>query len=440
MSDIIANSITRPSFSRSLQRLLSALWIRRYLVLVPLLLSLPIGIALSYSLPRSYVATTLLLLQEANGGPLSLNQAPMQPFHTQDRLNGLQALLKSEHILRPVIKELNRDKGEMSPKEWSQAVTDFQDSLSISNHSSEIIEVRLKGAKAEGLGKTLEAVTARLLESLMAPEDVIVTAPQIIVERRREQLAQAEKELQTFVQRHAGKMVASGGESSAAARRLAELQAEQVKGKAEIDRQRAEMNLGSSESAELNASIDAARARVAQLGSPNDAGRLDVEIAKTQLNRLLTLQGLEKQQAERGAEIKTLTEAMAPSGQAAAEVIKIGREKSELQNSVATARERLMQALQRFGNRSTASKFQILRAPEQITIIDPPKDPELPNLRRSVIVAVSLAAGLILGLGMALLSGLADTRLLATEQLIRITRAPVWGRLPMEAHGDSRSA
>ncbi len=430
MSD--ANASTRPSFARSLQRLLSALWIRRYLMIVPLLVSLPIGIALSYLLPRSYVATTLLLLQEANGGPLAINQTPIQPFHTQDRLNGLQALLKSEHILRPVIKELNRDKGPMTPKEWSQAVTDFQDSLSMSNHSSEIIEVRLKGAKAEGLGRTLEAVTARLLESLMSPEDVIVTAPQIIVERRREQLSQAEKEFAEFTERYRAKAVAGGNSSDPDAKKLANLRAEHEKAQSEIETQRTALNLASGQTAELSASIDAARARIAQFGSRNDAGRMDVKIAQDQLNRLLTLQVLEKQHEERSQEINALVAALAPAGQSAAETIKIARERSELQSSVQTARERLAQAEQRFGNRASASKFQILRAPEQITIIDPPKDPELPNLRRSVIVAGAVAVGLILGLGLALLASLADTRLLATEQLVRITRAPIWGRLPME--------
>ena len=73
MSQDLDTPTVKQSFSGALQRVLSLLWIRRHIILVPLLVSIPLALAMSYLLPRSYVATTLLLLQESNGGPLSVN-------------------------------------------------------------------------------------------------------------------------------------------------------------------------------------------------------------------------------------------------------------------------------------------------------------------------------------------------------------------------------
>ncbi|MDX2158552.1 MAG: hypothetical protein SFW09_18790 [Hyphomicrobiaceae bacterium] len=429
--------MTHPSsaatIAQALQRQLCLIWVRRYLLLIPLIASIPIGIALSYWLPRTFVATTLLLLQEAGGGPLSGNSMPQQPYQTQDRLNGLQALLKSEHVLKAVVRELRRDKQPRDPKEWSLEIGELQRAISISMLSSEIIEVRLKGPVAEGLGKTLEAITARLLESLMAPEDVIITAPQVIVERRRDQLASIEREYREFVRHQESHRAVATSTADGQGQRLANLLDVQRHARDEIDALRNELKLAPGQAASLDGSIDAARARIAQLGSRSDEPRMDVSIAQKHLERLIELQGLERVFGERQREIDQLATTVAEGRQAETTAASMEEKRNELQASLQSAREKLVEAERRFGTRSAVKKFQILRAPEQITIIDPPKDPEFPLLRRGVIVLFAMTTGALLGLGLALVANLSDTRLRSADSLARITGAPLWGRLPKGA-------
>ena len=86
--------------------------------------------------------------------------------------------------------------------------------------------------------------------------------------------------------------------------------------------------------------------------------------------------------------------------------------------------------IRRFGNRATAGPFQILRAPEKITIIDPAKDPELPVISRNLIFMTTLICGLMIGVGLVLGSDHFDPRVRSQTRLAAVTGLPTWGRLP----------
>lgn len=421
------------SISRVIQRQLAVLWVRRYLLAIPILLSLPIGLMLSYFMPRTYVSSSLLLLQESGGVLGSREVVP--PYQSQDRFNGLQALLKSERVLAAVVREMRRDQPPLSAREMPLALDALKRALSIEMLSSEVIQVQLKGRQGPGLGKNLETILARLLESLLSPEDVIVTAPRMVVERRKEQLGQAERKYSESLQR--AKERTSGTQrtpSSADSERMAALLDNQKQAQTTIRALRRELGLKDSEPTKIDASINAARARLAELGTSNDGGRMDVKIAQRQLTQLIELQNLEEVQAQRKIEIDRVAADLAEAKKLASATLDIvERDVAEAKAEVEAARYRFTEAERRFGTRLGNSNFQILKSPEQITIIDPPKDPEFPLYGRSIILILSILAGSLIGLGLALGADFADARLRSEEALGRITGAPLWGRLPPTA-------
>lgn len=418
------NQFRSLSPARVVQRILATLWIRRYLLLAPVVLGVPFGILLSYLMPQTYVARTLLLLQESGGVGVLSASTPIPPYQSQDRFNGLQALLKSERVLTAVVREVKRDDPPKTPREMSLAITDLTKAISLTLLSSEIIEVRLKGSKAEGLGKTLETITARLLESLLSPEDVVLTAPQMIVERRRDQLVAAEQAYATVAKLLDGQRLQGKGPVA-----LADLENRQKATAMEIQGLRSQIGLKEGEKASLDASIDAARARLAELGSRTDAPRMDATIAQQHLQRLIELQALEKSYAQRKTEIAAVATSQPVKTEGGGGTATT-QDLAQLNSAVLLAREKFNEAERRFGTRLGTNKFQILRAPEQITIIDAAKDPEFPELGRSAIVLLTILCGGLLGLGLALGSDFIDPRIRSAQTLMRITGAPVWGRLP----------
>lgn len=414
-------SMTQPrpiTHVRIIQRVLALFWNRRYLVFTPLMLALPLGILLSIVLPRTYVASTLLLLQESGSSSFLGSSSPMQPYQSQDRFNGLQALLKSDRVLRSVVAELERDAPPQTARLQSLAIDRLKSSINLSQLNSEMIEIRLRGPKSEGLGKTLEIITARLLESLLSPEEVVVTAPQLIVEHRRSQLVSSQKAYQAFLHRlQSDRPEGSKSSPAASSESIDDLR---VRAAA----LRANLGLKDATGTSLETSIDHARARVAEGAAKNDAPRLDIAIAQRQLDQLVELRDVEGRIAahpdtsSRPGENKDLS------------IASTIEEAAKLYSAVQIATEKFNDAERRFGTRLAGVKFQILRAPEQITIIDPPKDPEFPTLSRTIIILSTLALAGIFGLGAALIADFADPRIRSIETLSRLTGAPVWGRLP----------
>jgi capsular polysaccharide biosynthesis protein len=423
------------SLAATLPRLLGMLWVRRYLWVTPLLLSIPLALVLAMTLPRSYVARTLLLLQES-GGDSPLSREVRNPESSRDRISGLQTLVKSERIMKAVLREVRGGTLPESQIELALALAELSRAVSVEVLTNDMIEVRLRGSKPVGMGKTLEAVTARLLESLLSPEDVILTAPQLLVDRRKEQIEIAERALAAFIERARTRpKVAAPARAPAdrpAAIELTTLIEEQNQTLAAIERLRTELALANADRATLIARIDQARTSVAGYETRTDAPREELVLARRQLEQLLRLQELEEQQDVRQVTINRIVERAAPARSEAATADEIAAEQRALEMAVESARERYAATLRRFGTRAGATPVQILRAPERITIIDPPKDPDIATVSRSTIAALTMLGALVIGLGLALTSDMLDPRLRSANRLQAISGVPIWGRLPYE--------
>jgi capsular polysaccharide biosynthesis protein len=152
------------SLSALIRRVVQAAWRRRALILTPFLVMLPISIAAALLLPKTYEASTLLMLQEGVR-PNPLARDVPAGIQVQERFPGLEALLRSERVLGQVVEEQG-----YSGADALMRLRDLRDALQVRMIGSDFLEIRLKGGEAAGLGAALQAVTSQLLEALTSSE------------------------------------------------------------------------------------------------------------------------------------------------------------------------------------------------------------------------------------------------------------------------------
>ena len=162
-------------FLSALNGIIAAAWRRRYLLCLPLLVMLPLSLVWAVYGPRSYVAKSLMLLQE--GGPANplVKDGSAQFSRIQERMAGLQALMKSERVLGAVYRDVTGDQAGRPGKSLRGCATSANCFRSISS-ARDFLEFQLKGGNPKGMGKQLESVTARFLEALLPEQNALVRA------------------------------------------------------------------------------------------------------------------------------------------------------------------------------------------------------------------------------------------------------------------------
>jgi capsular polysaccharide biosynthesis protein len=373
---------------------LAVLWRRRRSIVYPLLILGAGSIAAAYVMPRTYVAHSLFMLQEADQGPLTRERmVDLTTEAARERIQGLQTLMKSERVLATVLSELKEEDAPKDPKQLALAVQNLRDSLSFQVISPEFLEIQLRGSSAVGLGHKLETVMAVLFESLIAPERNGETSSEMVLVYRKEQLEKAEAELRALRQRHP---------------ELARLR--------NLNMAPAVVN----ETVQpVGATPSPAGWRSAQTGAAESADGAGPATTAT---------------AEPGA-------AVGPGGPAkpAAATLPNGEpldaKYRRLEEATAKARDDHSDISRRVGGLRNGQTASVLRAPERILIIDPPSDPQLPLLSKSKIIMIGLLAGLILGIGLLFLAELFDTRLRTPQQLKDLVPVPLLTRLPFDRRG-----
>lgn len=223
---------SRPPFTAVLRRVLEAAWRRRLLIVLPLLLMVPIGLAAAVFMPRVYVARTLLLLQEG-GRDNPLARTDVAPDRIQERFAGLDALLKSEQVLQRVLADLPPPAEPPTPRRQAQRLRDLQAALSMDLIGTDFLEIRLRGDTAEGLGAALESVTSRFLEALVAGEQG-VSASRFLIERKAVERDAAERARAVAADRLAEARSSGSAAAPRLAARLAEAERQLAAAEAEL--------------------------------------------------------------------------------------------------------------------------------------------------------------------------------------------------------------
>ncbi len=170
-----------------------------------------VGLAGSFIAPNVYEAKMTVLVQEP---------ARMNPFlndlsigtNVKERMPALTALLRSEHVLARVLMDLGQLTEDADTRTRSRLIGDLGRAITVQLTGSELVELKVRGPHAFGLGKKLEAIGTRFIERLLSPERGAVASSESFLDeqlkRRRTDLERAETALSEFRQWNSDKLPA----------------------------------------------------------------------------------------------------------------------------------------------------------------------------------------------------------------------------------------
>ncbi|MCB1775037.1 MAG: chain-length determining protein [Gammaproteobacteria bacterium] len=189
------------SINYRLYFILAGAWRRRYLVALPIILLPIIGVVIGALSPKHYQAHTSMLIQET---------AKMNPFledlavsaMLKERMDGLQTLLHSRHILGAVALERGLIDEDTSIGERDRVIGRLSSSLKVGMAGKDLIRIDFKSNRPDGIRETLESVSAHFIEQLLAPERSSMTDSASFLsqhlESRRQELESAEQALAAY--------------------------------------------------------------------------------------------------------------------------------------------------------------------------------------------------------------------------------------------------
>jgi capsular polysaccharide biosynthesis protein len=356
-----------PGAQMVIGRLVQAAWRRRFLVIVPVLLMIPLSIAAAFLLPRTYIARTLLVMQEGEqSNPLARDNPT--PAVLNQRVQGLDALLKSDQVLLPFVQ--GGDTKLPADTASRQKIEQLRRDLSLELVGSDFLEIQLRGAKKEGLGSQLQQVLNRFFEVLLA-EDA-PNAGQIIVQSRSDELKTAEN-----------------------ARAAAQTKLKNI----------------------LPAGLDDATHQLQILAAQLQSDQQKLEAAAPTEKQKLT------------DEIKETEAATTRLKAKIAQYLDADRQLQVSNREVAALRETYQNYLNRYGNLGTTRGVGVLSAPGRIKVIDPPHDPLNATISRLRFLIAGVVGALLLGIGLAWAAEVLDSTVRYPDQLAAASGVPVLARL-----------
>ncbi|WDE03001.1 chain-length determining protein [Thalassomonas viridans] len=219
--------------------MLTGAWRRRYVILLPVLLMPVLGLIISGFSDKHYQAHTSMLIQET---------AKMNPFledlavssMLKERLDSLQTLLHSRHILSSVAAEMKLYPENASPLQQDRVIDKLSGNLSMAMSGKDLIRIDYRASNPEGMKEILESVSKHFVEQLLAPERSSMTDSVIFLsnhlEQRRLALDKSEAALARFKDLNAKNLPELQASSITRLAKLREREAELVAEKAGVEK------------------------------------------------------------------------------------------------------------------------------------------------------------------------------------------------------------
>ncbi len=462
-----------PDLIEIIRRFMEAGWRRRYVICVPIVLMIPLGLMAARMAPKTYEAKTILLLQEPSAANPFLDDFAIG-LNLKDRIGSLRTLLRSEHILLGVLRERGQIADSAAPAEVALAVRNLAAAVSVELAGNNLIELRLAGSKPEGMGALLQAISDRFLDQLLSPAKSRLEATRTFLQ---EQMKDQRVHLDQLEGRVAALREEYGDDVEAAmtsnARQLERLESELRSARAqltaakldveaaqrklvsanpaieELDQRiaeaKGELALLSARYTESHSQVQSIQQRLSQLedergkvfarlinrgpsGTQTASTAGPGQVSSTQLGLLQDARARASAKAQMIAELEAeMTEARAVLGRL--EPVRARME--TLKEDVEQARARYDALRERFENASISYALGRFQEPERVKVIDAPADPKAPVTPPGIIYLVaSIFAGVSLGVGLATVMELLDQRLRGARDFAGLTSAPVVARLP----------
>jgi hypothetical protein len=168
------------------RRVLDAARRRRWLLLTPIALMVPLSIAFALLFPRTFETSALLLLQEtARNNPLV--SEPVAPEALQQKVPGLEALLKSDQVLTRAIQEMRARGSRLASGDEQAAVRNLRAALSVELIGTDFLSVRLRGSAPRELDHDLSHIIGNFLEALLS--EPAASASQMVLARQQQYIS-----------------------------------------------------------------------------------------------------------------------------------------------------------------------------------------------------------------------------------------------------------
>ena len=402
------------TFPDLIKAAIRAMWRRRVIMLMPLLIVIPLTVLAALLWPTRYETTALILLQEYKGLTGNVPNY-LRAQELKEKINSLEALIQSEYIIQ---RTLARDQKEELSK---TDLEEYRKRITVEQVGNQFVSVALIGDKSEGLGDELSLILTTLFESLLISDGNALNAPRFVIRKHREDLAEIEKrlreagatnnpELVAGIESQRAALLAANDDFQATQNHVAELRAKLA---GEAEGTGFELDVMNSPPAVLLNKLEGLRKTSEEKGDADAVAKLAGFIEAARVIDTAARSG-EATRARRDAEKEKLTsleEAM--------------RERTALEMQAERLRQRAALFEQRLSAAGQPADMQLLSAPAQIQIIDRPKDPRQSLNSRLKILLAGIVAAFAMSGAFALLSEQLDTRLRDTASLKTLAGVPV---------------
>ena len=464
--------------------ILAGAWRRRYLIAVPILLMPFVGLAGGILSPKSFETFTTILIQEP---------AKQNPFledltvatNLQGRMEALNALLHSRHILGEVAYTRGMITDETPEREVQRVIGQLSRSLSARLVGEELVEIRYRAKDPSDMAEVLKLVSIRFVERIIAPQRSSIANSESFLnselEARRTDLDEAEQKLAEYKNNHAEALPELHAANVSRLDRMRQTLALKT---AELDGARSALQsmkhrisqtnpvVGrlEEEVVEIRSQLAVLRARYTDRHSRVQAALRQLRTLEEERSRLLTqsaalddadmdrlwnmatmarvtmeegvqpllvsqfqaLQAAENQELTLTQEVEGLTAEVAKLETQVADFGDHERRLIELNREISVKRKIYQDLAERHQLARVTGSLGRAEEQERVMLIDPPFQPMAPsNLPLPMFVIAGLFGGIALGCGLALAVELMDTRLRRRDQLSDVIGVPVLARIPV---------
>jgi polysaccharide chain length determinant protein (PEP-CTERM system associated) len=434
--------------------------------------------------PKKYETYTTILIQEA---------AKQNPFlqdltvatNLKSRMEALNALLHSRHILQEVALNQGLINEEMSDRENAMALDLLSKSLTSKLVGEDLIKITYRAAKPEGMEELLKLVSMRFVERVIAPQRSAIFSSERFLEQELQQrlaeLTEAEQALAEYNSKyaselpdlHGGNVMRLTQMKETLSQRMVELQGAEAARKSlksrlsqtnpvigriedEIVETLSELAIIRSRYTDNHSSIQAAKRRLESLReerakvlaesrelNPEELERLwNLAASKTsnsgenasqpllvsQLERLQEAesqyQRLKEEVTELEAEVTRVTGRVSAYGEH-------DRRLNELNRDITVKRKIYEDLTERHQKAQITGALGRAEESERVKLIDPPFTPTTPSTMPLVMYLIAgIAGGIFGGIGLGVVAELLDTGVWRRDALAKLIDAPVFTRIP----------
>ncbi|NUW73005.1 MULTISPECIES: GNVR domain-containing protein [Vibrio] len=461
--------------------ILTAAWRRRYAIAMPILIMPFVAYAIGVLTPLKYKSHTSMLIQET---------AKMNPFlediavstMLKDRLSALKTLLNSRHVLLSVASDLSLINDSMTASQKDQIIAELSANLTVTQLGKDFIKIEHSSSSPEGMKALLESVSVHFVEELLAPERSSIRDSSefltIHIKKRKQELENAEQALADYYNQHSSATPEMQNENlsrlASLKQTLAEKQAElsgveqslgsldqqlsktnPIVGKLEeqIIETRSALTLLKAKYTDTHSAVQAKLRElsrlekernqllqseqpelnsdqlwdIASVTSVSDVGDIQ-PLLITQLHSLQLVRGRYESLKQETNSLQSMIDELTVNAQSYGSNAK---QLLKLQRDVSLKRQLYDELVERYEMAQLTGSLGVFEQNKRVKIIDLPYTPSSPtNFTPTVFAAVGVIAGLVLGIGMAIVLELFDTTIRRRDQLTQISGVPLITAIP----------